>query len=215
MKVKTWLVGLGLSGVLGFSMPALAEMVIGVSVSATGPAAALGAPQRNAASIMPKTIAGEPVKVIILDDASDPNVASRNARNLVESQVDVILGGSTVSNAFATTEVAVEAKTPVFGMSPAKVPDPVKAQWVFPVAQDNTLMADALIEHMAANNIKRIGVIGFADPYGEDWLKAVQEKTAAKGIEIVIVEKYNRSDTSVNSQVVKLIAARPDAVLIL
>lgn len=215
MKVKTWLVSLGLSGVLGFSMPALAEMVIGVSVSATGPAAALGAPQRNAASIMPKTIAGEPVKVIILDDASDPNVASRNARNLVESQVDVILGGSTVSNAFATTEVAVEAKTPVFGMSPAKVPDPVKAQWVFPVAQDNTLMADALIEHMAANNIKRIGVIGFADPYGEDWLKAVQEKTAAKGIEIVTVEKYNRSDTSVNSQVVKLIAARPDAVLIL
>lgn len=215
MKLKKWLVTIGLSGMVGFGFAAHAELVVGVSVSATGPAAALGAPQRNAASIMPKTIAGEPVRVIILDDASDPNVASRNARNLVESKADVILGGSTVSNAFATTEVAVEAKTPVFGMSPAKVPDPAKASWVFPVAQDNTLMADALIEHMAANNIKRIGVIGFADPYGDDWLNAVQNKAAAKGIEIVTVEKYNRSDTSVNSQVVKLIASRPDAVLIL
>lgn len=111
MKLKKWLVHIGLSGVLGFSFSATAELVVGVSVSATGPAAALGAPQRNAASIMPKTIAGEPVRVIILDDASDPNVASRNARNLVESQADIILGGSTVSNAFATTEVAVEAKT--------------------------------------------------------------------------------------------------------
>lgn len=215
MKLKHKVVALGLSGLLSFSLSAAAELVVGVSVSATGPAAALGAPQRNAASIMPTTIGGEQVKVIILDDASDPNVASRNARNLVDSQADVILGGSTVSNAFAITEIAVESKTPLIGMSPAKVADPTKAQWVFPVAQDNTLMADALIEHMVANDIKRIGVIGFADPYGDDWLKAVQVKADVVGIQLVTVEKYNRSDTSVNSQVVKLIAARPDAVLIL
>lgn len=215
MKAKHLLITLGLTGLLSLSLSAAAELVVGVSVSATGPAAALGAPQRNAASIMPTTIAGESVKVIILDDGSDPNVASRNARNLVESQADVILGGSTVSNALVITEIAVEAKTPLIGMSPAKVADATKAQWVFPVAQDNTLMAAALIEHMVAKGVKRLGIIGFADPYGDDWLKAVQDSAQQHDIALTTIEKYNRSDTSVNSQVVKLIASRPDAVLIL
>lgn len=215
MKLKKIVMSLGLSCLLGLSASAMAELTIGISVSATGPAAALGAPQRNATGVMPDTIAGEKVKMIVLDDTSDPNTASRNARGFVEDKVDVIFGGSTVSNAFATTEVAVEFKTPLITLSPTKIADAEKAKWVFSVAQDNTLMAGALIDHMVANKVKRVGVIGFADPYGEDWLRAVQALAEEKGITITSTEKYNRSDTSVNSQVVKLVSTRPDAMLIL
>ena len=42
----------------------------------------------------------------------------------------------------------------------------------------------------------------------------MQKAAKAKGIEIVSIEKYSRTDTSVTGQVLKLVGAKPDAILI-
>lgn len=212
MKLKSTLVAAAIAAVL--SAPALADINIGITVSATGPAAALGAPQRNTATLFPATIAGEKINWIILDDATDPNIASKNASKFVnEDKVDIIIGSSTNANTNAVVEVAVEAKTPLVSLAPVVLP-PAKDKWVFRMPQNSMLMAKALIENMSASGVKSIGIIAFADPYGESWVKPIPELFEAAGIKQVAIERYNRTDTSVTAQVLKVMSAKPDAILI-
>src|SRR6476661_1230161 len=71
------------------------EITIGISISTTGPAAALGIPERNALEFVPKEIAGVPLKLTVLDDAGDPTTATTNARRfVVEQKADIIMGSS-------------------------------------------------------------------------------------------------------------------------
>jgi len=194
--------------------PALADITIGVTVSATGPAAALGGPEKNTTTLLPAAVAGEKINWIVLDDATDPASASKNAtRFLTEDKVDIIIGSSTTANTAAMVDAVVEAKTPLVALSPIDLPAD-KGKWVFRTPQTNALMARALIEHMTAHGVKTIGFIGFADVYGESWLRVVTPMFESAGIKLVAVERYNRTDTSVTGQVLKVMAANPDAVLV-
>src|SRR5580658_3836065 len=104
------------------ALPATAqtsEITIGITVTTTGPAAALGIPERNALEFVPKEIGGVPLKVIVLDDGGDPTNATTNARRFVtESKADIIMGSSTTPPTVAISNVANEAATPHIGLSP-------------------------------------------------------------------------------------------------
>lgn len=194
--------------------PAFAEITIGVTVSATGPAAALGAPQKNTVTLLPTSVAGEKIHWIVLDDATDPASAAKNATKFItEEHADIIVGSSTTANTAAMVDAITEANTPLLSLSPIDLPAE-KGRWVFRLPQHNALMAKALIDHMKRNGIKTVGFIGFADVYGESWLKIVTPMFDAAGIRLIATERYNRTDTSVTGQVLKLLAARPDAVLV-
>src|SRR2546422_11771410 len=92
------------------------EITIGISVTTTGPAAALGIPERNALDFVPKEIGGIPLKVIVLDDGGDPTNATTNARRFVtESRADIIMGSSTTPPTVAASNVANEAGIPANG----------------------------------------------------------------------------------------------------
>jgi len=193
---------------------ALADITVGVSVSATGPAASLGIPEKNTFALLPQTIAGEKVKWVVLDDATDTTTAVKNARKFVsEDKADVLIAATATPTSMAILEVAFETKTPQIAMAPLP-PAGDKAPWVFTTPQNFGLMATAIAEHMAANGVKTIGFIGYADPYGELWLKAMQGAADAKGIKLTAVERYQRNDTSVTGQALKIMAANPDAVLV-
>ena len=193
---------------------AWADITIGVSVSATGPAASLGIPEKQTFALLPQTIGGEKVRYIVLDDATDTSTAVKNARKLTgEDKVDALIGSTATPTSMAILEVAFESKTPQISMAPF-APAADKAPWVFITPQNFNQMAIAIANHMAANNIKTVGFIGYADAYGELWLKGMQDAASAKGIAISAVERYQRNDTSVAGQALKLLAAKPDAILI-
>ena len=193
---------------------ALADITIGVSVSATGPAASLGIPEKQTFALLPQTLGGEKVKYIVLDDATDPSTAVKNARKLTgEDKVDALIASTATTTSMAILEVAFETKTPQISMAPTP-PAGDKAPWIFNTPQNFTQMAIAIAQHMAGSNIKSVGFIGFADSYGETWLKAIQGAAEAKGITVTAVERYQRNDTSVTGQVLKLISTKPDAILI-
>ena len=193
---------------------ARADINVGVSVSATGPAASLGIPEKNTFAILPTSIGGEKINYIVLDDATDPGQATKNARKLVtEDKVDVLVGSSSTPACAAIAEVANETQTPQVAMCPVDLPA-AKNTWVFRAPQHNSLMAKALVGHMKETGVKTLGFIGFSDPYGEDWLKQITAATEAAGIKLTVVERYNRTDTSVSGQVLKLVAAKPDAVMV-
>jgi branched-chain amino acid transport system substrate-binding protein len=197
---------------------ALADINVGVTLSATGPAASLGIPEKNTIALMPKTIAGQKINYIVLDDASDTTAAVTNTRKLItENKVDVILGSTVTPNSLAMIDVVSEAKTPMISMAAsAKIVEPMDAKkhWVFKTPQNDIMMSQAIVEHMAANGVKTVGFIGFADAYGEGWFQEFTKAAASKNLQIIANERYARTDTSVTGQALKIMAAKPDAVLI-
>jgi len=195
-----------------------ADITVGVTVSATGPAASLGIPEKNTIDLMPKQIGKHKVNYVVLDDASDTTNAVSNTRKLItESKVDVIIGSTTTPNSLAMIDVVVESQTPMISMAAsARIVEPVdaKKRWVFKTPQNDIMMAIAIAQHMSNAGIRTVGFIGFADAYGEGWLQEFQKAAGIKSLNVVAVERYNRTDTSVTGQVLKVQAAKPDAVLI-
>ncbi|MBI3140903.1 MAG: ABC transporter substrate-binding protein [Rhodocyclales bacterium] len=215
MKLKSLLVA-ALSAVAASF--AQADINVGVLVSATGPAASLGIPEKNTFALMPTTIGGQKVNYIVLDDASDTTTAVKNTRKLVsEDKVDVIIGSTITPNSLAMVDVAAETETPMISMAAsARIVDPVdaKRRWVFKTPQNDVQMSTAIAEHMSNNGVKTVGFIGFSDAYGEGWWNEFSKIAETRKIKILGSERYNRADTSVTGQVLKLMSANPDAVLI-
>ena len=197
---------------------ALADINVGVTISSSGPAASLGIPEKNSFAFVPTTIAGQKINYHILDDASDTTGAVKNARKLVsENNVDVIVGSTITPNSLAMIDVAAESETPMIAMAAsARIVEPMdeKRRWVFKNAQNDSHMATAIFEHMTNNNVKTVAYIGFADAYGEGWWSEVSKLAELRKIRIVANERFNRPDTSVTGQVLKILSAKPDAVLI-
>jgi branched-chain amino acid transport system substrate-binding protein len=199
------------------ALPATAqtsEITIGISISTTGPAAALGIPERNALEFVPKEIAGVPLKLIVLDDGGDSTNATTNARRFVtESKADIIMGSSTTPPTIAVSNVANEAGIPHFGLSPFPI-TPERTKWSVDMPQPVPIMGKVLYEHMKAHNIKTVGYIGYSDSYGDLWFNDFKNQGIPMGMTLVDEERFARPDTSVAGQVLKLVAANPDAILI-
>ncbi|NTV68721.1 MAG: ABC transporter substrate-binding protein [Azonexaceae bacterium] len=197
---------------------ALADINIGVSVSATGAAASLGIPEKNSIALLPTTMGGQKVNYIVLDDASDPTSATRNIKKFVsENKVDVVIGSTITPNSLAMMDVAVENETPIISMAgSAIVVEPMddKRKWVFKTAQNDAHMATALVQHMTDKNVKTVAFIGFADAYGEGWYKEFAKIAEARKLKIVASERYQRNDASVTGQVLKIMVTKPDAILV-
>jgi len=190
------------------------EIVIGITVTTTGPAAALGIPERNALEFVPKEIGGVPLKVIVLDDGGDPTNATTNARRFVtESKADIIMGSSTTPPTVAVSTVANEAGIPHFGLAPFPINE-ARMKWSVGMPQPVPIMGKVLYEHMKAHGIKTVGYIGYSDSYGDLWFNDFKAQAIPMGMSVVTEERFARPDTSVAGQVLKLIAANPDAVLI-
>lgn len=199
---------------LGFAPAALADITIGLIVPATGSTAALGIPAKNAAMFFPESIGGEKVKLIVVDDASDPTTGTAQARRLVsEDKADILLGSVMTGSAIAIAGVARELEVPHIALSPIDLPAGADT-WSFRMPQNVGLMAKALVKNMKASGVKTLGYIGFTDAWGDVWVKNMKPLMAEAGIKMVAEERYARADTSVIGQALKLVAAKPDAILI-
>jgi branched-chain amino acid transport system substrate-binding protein len=190
------------------------EIVIGITITTTGPAAALGIPERNALEFVAKEIGGVPLKVIVLDDGGDPTTATTNTRRFVtESKADIIMGSSTTPSTIAVSNVANEAGVPHLGLAPFPI-TPERAKWSVDMPQPVPIMGKVLYQHMKAHNIKTVGYIGYSDSYGDLWFNDIKKQGEPLGLKVVDEERFARPDTSVTGQVLKLVAANPDAVLV-
>ena len=202
-----------------FGSAAWADVNVGVTLSATGPAASLGIPEKNTISLLPQSIGGQKVNYIVLDDASDTTAAVTNTRKLVsEHKVDVIIGSSTTPASLAMIDVIAESQTPMISLGASAIiiepQDGGKKRWVFKTPQNDIMMALAIAEHMAAKGVKTAAYVGFSDAYGEGWAREIVKVFDLKKIKLVANERYSRTDTAVTGQVLKIMAAKPDAVLV-
>jgi branched-chain amino acid transport system substrate-binding protein len=201
-----------------FATGAAAQIKVGVTVSATGPAASLGIPEKNTFALLPRTIAGKTVEYIVLDDATDSTTAVRNTRKLTsEDKVDLIIGSTVVPNSLAMIDVAAESETPMISMAAGAVivePMDAKRRWVFKTPQNDSHMGTAITGHMADAGVKTVALIGFNDAYGEGWYREFSKLAELRKMKVVANERFARNDTSVTGQILKIMSANPDAVLI-
>lgn len=219
MKTTSWALGAAVAAVLmGSAGIAAAQVKIGVTVSATGPAASLGIPEKNTIALLPKEIGGKHVEYIVLDDATDTTKAVQNAHKLIdEDHVDAIIGSTVTPASIAMIDVAAQAKTPMISMAASGEiiqPMDAKRKWAFKTPQNDSLMADAIATSMQQHGVKTVAFIGFSDAYGESWYKEFNAAAASHGVKIVANERYNRTDSSVTGQVLKMMSQHPDAVLV-
>lgn len=211
LSIKPLVIALSLFG----ATAALADITIGVNVSATGPAAVLGGPQKNTTQLLPTSIAGEKINWIVLDDASDPTATAKNiSKLLTENKVDVLFSGTTTPGVMATAGPAADSKTPLIALAPNRL-DGERFKWTFTMPQPIGLMAEPLLEHAKSKGYKTIGFLGYhPDAYGEVWIKAMEALAPKYGVTFGPIEGFARTDTSVTGQAVKLISVKPDAVLV-
>lgn len=198
--------------------PAMAQVKVGVVTSATGPTALIGIPQKNTVALLPKKIGDLTIDYISLDDASDPTQSVTNFKKLIsEEKVDAIIGPSGSPNAMGVIQFAAESGTPMLapvGTASVVLPMSPEKKWVFKTTQNDDIIAKALVGQMVKSGVKTAGFIGLNDAYGENWLKVFTGLAKEHNIKIVAVERYQRSDSSVTGQALKVFAANPDAVLI-
>lgn len=202
----------------GLSFPAAAQVKVGVITSSTGPTALVGIPQRNTVALLPSKIGNLTVSYISLDDASDPTASVTDFKKLLsEDKVDAIIGPTGSPNAMGVIQFAAESGTPMFapvGTAAVVLPMTPQKKWVYKTTQNDDLVAKALVDHMVQTHVKTVGFIGLNDPFGENWFKVFSGLAQSHGIQIVDNERYQRADNSVTGQALKLVSARPDAVLI-
>lgn len=212
MKLSAVLVVAAIAGAL--CGPALSEVRVGLTLSLTGPASSAGIVQERTVPLLPQTIGGEPVRYIVLDDATDPTLANRNARKLVtDSEVDVIVGSTATPGSLTIAGVATELKVPHIALAPFNAP-PGGEAWSFKAPPSFSTVGKAVAADMKARDVKSIAFIGFADSLGQVWLDAIQAATAPNGVKLLTAERYNRTDLSILSQVLKVIGTKPDAVVV-
>jgi branched-chain amino acid transport system substrate-binding protein len=203
--------------VLSVSASLGADITVGFVTALSGPGASIGIPYEKgvlAGYEYADKVGDHKIRLIRLDDASDPSAATRNARKLVEEEkIDVLMGTSGVPGTIAMVVVAAETKTPMISLTPASQPQGPHGQWLISIPQPPPLMVAAVVERMKNDNVKKAAYIGYSDSWGDLVYDALMKNVTGTPIEVVTNERYARADTSVTGQTLKIIAARPDAVI--
>ena len=207
-----------LAACMAIAMPAVAQIKVGVTVSSTGPAASLGIPEKNTVELLPREIGGKKIAYIVLDDASDTTATVTNTRKLInEDKVDVIIGSTTTPNSLAMLPVLGEGKTPAITLaSSSRIVEPMDANrmWMFKTPQSDVMMATAIAENMSNAGVKTMAFIGFNNALGEAFYTEVAKYAELKGIKVTASERFSPTDTSVTGQILKIVSANPDAVVV-
>ncbi len=197
---------------------ARADVTVGVIYSATGPVAATGIVQQRTMSILPKTLGGQKVTYIGLDDGGDPTATVKAAKKLLaDDKIDVLLGPTSSNNSVAILGLMAAGETPMIsnaGTSAIVLPVEGSRKWAYKTTQSEVVMASMLMQHMTQTGVKTLGIIAFNDAFGEGWLKEIVKLADKSGVKVVSLERYERSDSSTTGQVLKTFAANPDAVFI-
>lgn len=217
MAIKHLITSFTLLAALGLT-PALAQVKVGVVTSATGPTALVGIPQKNTVPLLPTKAGDLTIQYIALDDASDPTQTVTAFKKLInEEKVDALIGPTGSPNSMSVLQFAAESGTPMLapvGAASVVLPMTPEKKWAFKTTQNTDIIARALVQDMVARHIKTLGFIGFADAYGDDWSNVITALAKEHNIRIVAAERYQRSDSSVTGQALKLLSAKPDAILV-
>lgn len=196
---------------LGLHQAALAEIRIGASLSATGPAAFLGDPEARTLEMLVEQlnatggVKGEQVELVLYDDGGDPNKARTFATRLVEDdEVVAIIGGTTTGTSMSILAVTEDAEVPFISLAGAiDIISPVKP-FTFKTPHTDRMACQKIFEDMQKQGYAKIGMISGTDGFGASMQAQCKEVAAGYEIEIVADETYDPKDSDMTAQLTKI-----------
>ena len=195
-------------------------IVIGAIFSTTGDNAPLGVPERDTVEMLEKQInskggiKGRPVKVLFFDDAGKPDQAVQACQELLANKsVVAIIGPTLTGPSLAISNMCQQAKMPLISCAASvKIVKPVKS-YVFKTAQSDALAVAKILTYCKAHKIKKVGFINDSNAFGASGREQWDALSGKAGIKTVETVSFGTSDTDMTSQLTKIRAAKPDAVV--
>ncbi|ALM82765.1 ABC transporter substrate-binding protein [Bordetella sp. N] len=195
---------------------------IGMFGPLTGPTAVGSLPLLGATAIYKNVndnggINGRKIEVLVEDDACDPNKTIAATKKLIsQDQVFMIHGGWCSGTVMAIKpELKNHADLPfmVLGAASTAISSPFQANIFHPVATTATVANSMVDFALSKPGAKRIAIISHSDEWGKSHIEPAIAALKAKGIEPVETVYLERGSTDATSQLLRLRAAKPDAVL--
>ena len=202
---------LAIVATLGVATGASAEIRLGASLSATGPAAFLGDPEAKTIEMLVEEvnakggINGEEIVLTLYDDGGDPNKARTFATRLIEDdEVVAIIGGTTTGTSMSILAVAEEEGIPFISLAGAiQIVDPVK-EYVFKTPHTDRMACEKIFDNMKKNGITKVGMISGTDGFGASMQAQCKDVAGDYGIEILADEIYGPGDADMTPQLTKI-----------
>ena len=210
MKFTAKLLAAVLAG-LAFSAQAADPIRIGSFLSASGPAAFLGDPEKQVLELYVDKINaagginGRPLELIVYDDGGRADKALSFAKRLLSNdRIDVIVGGSTTATTMASVKLIEGAGVPFISLAGAVVIiDPVK-KWVFKTAHTDRMAAEKVMQDMKKRGLSRLALLSESSGFGKSGRTQTLLAAELMGIEIVADETYGPKDTDVTAQLTNI-----------
>ena len=199
---------------------AAAPVEIPVVLSLTGPGAFVGTAQWQAIQAAETVvnarggIQGRPVKFVVRDDQSVPQVAVQLTQAIVADKSPVILGPSLAAGCNAMSALVAQNGPVLYCLTAGVMPDP--GSFVFSTMTASQDMLAVAVRNFRDRGWKRVAYLMTTDASGQDGAAGVVAAVSApenRGMQIVDRESFAGSDLSVAAQLAKIKAAQPDVII--
>ena len=212
------IMGMAISGYVRAEEP----YKIGAAFALTGPAASLGIPEKNTAEMLMEQINaagginGHKLEIIIYDTAGDETTTRTRVDKLINvDKVCAIVGPTRSGTSLAIIDMVQNAQIPNISCAASvKIVEPVgERKWVFKTPQSDVLAGERIAVYLKEQKLTKVAIITTKDPFGASGKEQLEVLFPKSGIEIVAKEEFNEKDPDVMSQLTKIKAANPQAVV--
>ena len=193
---------------------------INVILSLTGPGAFLGKNEQSAIALVEQNVDkaggvdGRPVKFVIADDQSSPQVDVQLASALIAKGVSLIMGPSLVAGCNAI-DALLKADGPVLYCLSAGA-QPANGGFEFTYGASTHELIAVNMRYFQQRGWKRIALITSTDATGQDGeagIDAALARPEFKDLTLVAREHYGVSDQTVAAQLTRIKASGAQALL--
>ncbi|WP_433531425.1 ABC transporter substrate-binding protein [Micromonospora sp. CA-263727] len=202
------------------------ELTIGATLELSGPGAALGVAQERALAISAEAINEKGVAVgnlrrtirlEVLDNASDPKIAARQATELGQrDDVHALLGGALTETSMAVIGVAQELRVPFVSLAfgdAITVPLAQRA-FIYKVTPDAGDVARRLAQLIKAEGLRRVVLLAEEGLYGNSGVRAMTGALRTAGVGLARTVRLPRAGGDAGRAAEQAVAAQADGVVV-
>ena len=197
------------------------EIVVGSSVSASGPLGPLGAGIRDGAAAYFNDVnkqggvAGRKIRFIALDDAYKIDQTVANVKKLINDEhVFALLGNTGTPNVMAALPLASAANVPLFGPFTGAVE--LRKDFnrnFFTVTASYSEEMEKIIEHITTVGITKIAVVYLNNGFGKSGLAGVEQAMQRRNLKILGAAPVEANSSDIKKAADVMVKLHPQVIV--
>jgi len=199
------------------------QVLLGQSAALSGPAQELGKDMQLGATLYFNYVNanggvnGRKVVLKTLDDGYEPPRAVENTKKLInDDKVFALFGYVGTPTSAAVMPIFTEAKVPYVGaFTGAELLRSPLNRYVFNVRASYFDETEAIVQHLTAMSIDRIGVFYQNDAYGQAGLEGVTRALKKRNLQVAAKATVERNSVDVKKAVAEMSKDQPQAIVMI